>query len=373
MLGRNWTRSSSIVLLLVLVLIAAGCSGNPTGGSQEAEEKQTPVQVETVREGDMALNLEIAGTVQASRQVTVVPKVSGTLAELHVSKGQAVKQGDPLATVDNRDLVTALELEKAGLANALNQLELAKSRERQGLDASKNSLRDEVAKEQAAENLRQAQLAVEQAEIGVKQANLRIKQAEQRLSDSVIYSPISGEVLSIQNEVGELVGQSPLMVIVSLDPIKVVANVSPKQLSLFQQGQNVELALNSDSGPVTGTVEYVSPAALDSGLFTVEVKVGNADGSIKPGMTTKLLVPQTLAENVLILPTSSILEENGKSYVYVIRGDQAVKQEVQIVQSQTNETAVQGEITAGERVVTKGQFTLTDGSKVKVMGEGDVN
>ncbi|GIP35342.1 efflux RND transporter periplasmic adaptor subunit [Paenibacillus sp. J2TS4] len=369
MFGQTLSLNKRIPWLVILVLIIAGCSADPSGGNAD-EEKQTPVQVESVREGNMAINLEVTGTAQASQQISVVPRVSGTLEKLYVSKGQAVKQGEALAAVENRDLITALELEKAGLANAQTQLELARSRERQGLDASKNSLRDETAKEQAAENLKQAQLAVEQAEIGVQQASLRIKQAEQRLSDAVIHSPIDGEVLSIQNEVGEMIGQSPFLVIVSLDPIKVVANISPKQLPLFQQGQAVQLEVGGH--PVTGTVEYVSPAAADSGLFTVEVTVANAERLVKPGMMAKLVIPQTLAENVLIVPTASIMEESGQSYVFVIREDKAVKMNVDIVQAQSDETAVQGELTAGDKVVTKGQFTLSDGGKVKVIGEGDV-
>lgn len=236
----------------------------------------------------------------------------------------------------------------------------------------------EIALSNAEQDINQADLNIAQAETSLKQAELRVEQARQRLEDATITAPAAGEIVAIEADEGEMINaQSPIFTIVAYDPILLKTTVSARQLPLIKKDMSVTIeisslaALASEEVTMEGKVLYVSPVTDSTGLYPIEVEIPNPNHTLKPGMIASLRIPETLVDNSLILPTSAIVEEAGFSYVYIVEQDRAVLKEVKIISAQTEQSAVEGDIEAGDQVVVKGQITLTDGNLVTIVKEDD--
>lgn len=357
-------------VILFITAILAGC-GSQASVNEAEPERATPVEVANVTIGDLTVMNEIVGTTQPAKQISVIPEVTGKLKEVKVKKGDKVEEGQALALIDDSDLRLNLQLEQTNLTAAQTQLDTALSRQRQAEDAARLALRQGQEDVQTTENLEQARIAVEQAKNSVTQAELRVSQAQMRLDDATIVSPIAGEVISIGAEEGELVStQTPLFTIVSDGNPKINANITAEQIALFEIGGQVQVMIPALNLELTGTVQSLPKAAVQGGLFNVEISVPDENGVLKYGMAAIIRVEENAVQNTLLVPTSAIVERGEDVYVFIVEEDIAVRKPVEIVQMQSDLTAVNGDLQEGDQIVVKGQLTLSDGNKVSLMGEG---
>ena len=364
-------KSSKIKILLSSMLAAALLAGCSSGTAGQDEENAVPVQVAQTVRGDLNQTLEIVGIAKAEKEYSVYAG-GAKLAKLYVSEGEAVSEGQLLAELDDRDVRLALEMERASLELTRNQYETAVSRLRQAeLNAKQTILQTGRMDEQLEETVRQAVLGVEQAEQNLRLAELRVRQAEDRLQDTRIESPGDGFVADISVLVGEMVSaQLPLFTIVSDRTLVVEAPVSEDQLSLFAEGETLGVVFPATGETRTGKVRKLPVTAGQSGLYKVELTVENGDRSIKPGTPAKIALVRTLVRNTLLVPTDAVLETSQGAHLFVVKEDRAVKIPVEILQAQTDLTAVSGELEEGALVVVRGQYTLADGNRVSVVEGG---
>src|SRR5699024_9962693 len=104
----------------------------------------------------------------------------------------------------------------------------------------------------------------------------------------------------------------------------------------------------------------------DSGLYPVEATIDNEDEKILPGEMAKLSIPEKKIKDALIVPTEAVIEESGSSYVFVLEDDTVTKAEVTVKETQSDESAIKGDVEKGDVIITSGQHSLEDGSKVNV-------
>ncbi|HHW36312.1 MAG TPA: efflux RND transporter periplasmic adaptor subunit [Bacillales bacterium] len=400
-----------------LALAGSGCATKPVDQPTQ-EEKQTPVKVSNITNRSLTVNKEIVGTMKADVTVTIMPKMSGELISLNIKKGDQVQKGQVLGKIDDRDLRTTVELQQAALEAQQAALSVAIANEKSvkttidggasasisaamneasisWTDAKKNLERVEAlynegvvskieyesavtAEHNAKLNYEKSKIDIEKAEIGVKssqaqlrQTELNVKQAQDRLKDTLIEATQSGEVVEVNAEVGDTVGlQTPLFKIVGLNPILIESTISAGQLALFKEGQKVNVVIPVLHKEVSGVVSYISPIANASGLYVVEAKIENKDKAIKPGMIGEFVLGQTIVEKALIIPTEAIVEQGGSTKIFIIKDGRAVEKVIEIIESQTDFTAIIGDVSDGDQVVIKGQNTLMDGNLVNVIEEG---
>ncbi|MDL4838879.1 efflux RND transporter periplasmic adaptor subunit [Aquibacillus rhizosphaerae] len=185
-----------------------------------------------------------------------------------------------------------------------------------------------------------------------------------------IEAPADGQITSLDvKEGGMLTGSDPMAMIVDLDTIQIQVNITADNLQLFNDHDEATVTFSAIDLETTATIDYVSSVAGETGLYAVELSVDNEDTNIKPGMTAMVDLPENVVEDTLLIPTTALVEEGDESFVYVVKDDVAEKIAVTVVESQTNQTAIEGEISEGDTVVTNGQLTLTDGNQVDIMKE----
>ncbi|MEP9386310.1 HlyD family secretion protein [Mesorhizobium sp. KR9-304] len=244
--------------------------------------------------------------------VAIAPQVAGYLASVAVSDNQHVKAGDILATIDPRDYQAAVDQAKADVAGAQAAIESAEAQlgEQQALieeasatldadratetyarqnnkrfgtlaDTGYGSVQNAqqaasqiaaasaiVAKDKAALDAAQAQVATLNAQLAGARAALQHnkavqEQAELNLGYSVLRAPVDGVVGMRQLRVGLYVQPgTQLLAIVPLANTYIVANYKETQLADVEPGQPVRIDVDTFAGtPVRGTVESIAPAS----------------------------------------------------------------------------------------------------------------
>lgn len=185
-----------------------------------------------------------------------------------------------------------------------------------------------------------------------------------------IEAPSKGEIVQLEVEEGDLVTDAePLAMIIDLENVKVTFTVTSKLRSLLEKDATLDVVINDEK--YTAKITSISIMPDETGLYPVEAIVENEDSEILPGMVAVMHVPETRIENAIILPTAAVIEDSDGAFIYIVQDDQVVKTEITILEAQSDETAIEGEVNAGDQVVVNGQLTLEDGSKVNVVKEGD--
>jgi multidrug efflux pump subunit AcrA (membrane-fusion protein) len=173
-----------------------------------------------------------------------------------------------------------------------------------------------------------------------------------------------GQITNLELSEGDMVtNEEPLAVIADVEMLNITAGVTAQVRSLFEKGETVTATIDGEE--IEGEVTSIGTMPDDTGLYPIEVEIENEDDFL-PGMIAKIAVEETAITDTLIVPTEAVMEEAEEAYVYIVNDDEAIRRTVTVQETQSEETALEGDIEAGDQVVTSGQLTLTDGAQVNV-------
>ena len=249
----------------------------------------------------------------------VAPLTPGIVTRMDVVEGRHVKAGQPVAYIENTDIIT---MQQNYLA-ASDELTLA----------TQEYARQKALDEQGAgvkKNLQQAQTALRIARTNAEglSAQLRLigldpaTAASGKIADRVpVKAPISGIVSKISVNTGGFVDmQTPIMTIVDNNAVYCRLNIFEKDIEFVKPGQKVDIRLtNRQNTGLSGTVDDINYAIdSDSKAIVVRVKLTDPAGeSLVPGMAVTALI-NTGKETVDALPEDAVVSSAGKSYIFVV-------------------------------------------------------
>jgi multidrug efflux system membrane fusion protein len=330
-----------------------------------------PVTAAEVLRQDVPIVLEGLGTVQALYTATIRTQVTGTLEEVDFTEGQHVKQGQVLAKIDPRTYQAQLDQAKAALgrdqahlANA--QLNLA----RYTTLARQNSIAQQQPDTQRA--------LVAQDEETVKDDQAAIDYAKTELSYTTLAAPfdgITGIRLVDPGNIVHLTDPTGIVVLTKVQPITVIfplpsADIPDVQDALAKGEVNVEAYTQDDKTELDRGHLLLIDNQGDPTSGTVRLKAifPNPADRLWPGTFVNAHVITRVVHGGLTVPLTAVQQGPQGPYVYVIKPDGAVEARlVTIGQSRSNQVLISEGLTAGETVVTAGQYRLTGGTKVAVV------
>ncbi len=216
------------------------------------------------------------------------------------------------------------------------------------------------AKAQEQVDLSKNTASIEASKEAWKQAQVAVDIAQDMLNDSVITSPISGMIGMKNTDIGEMVStQSPALVVVNLEKVKVVTYIPAADINNIKQGDQVQVKLVSFDNVTQGTVKTISPIDTDGEGYPVEIEVSNPDFTLKSGMLVDLqFIPDDAVEGMFI-PASAVSEEDGKTYVYVTKEDHPQRQEIEINEKKGSMVIVTKGLTEDDLVITNNLALLS--------------
>ena len=316
-----------------------------TERQSEAAENLFAVQVELHQARERAWQLEVRGRTQADSIVEVRAQTGGILERRLVEKGQAVAAGDLLCVVERG----ARQANRAKAKASLKQAEI-------DLQAQARL----VEKGYAAKN------DIAGLEAGLDAAKAVLAEAELELSRTEIRAPIAGIVQDPLAEAGDVLAAGGTCVtIIDSDPIKVIGQVSERQIGALAEGMDANVQL-VNGVTATGVIDYISPSAdPETRTFRVEIRLANDDGRIKDGVTAVANVPLPASKAHLVSSAYLTLDDDGRIGVRIVDAQNIVRfAPVEVIGAQGDALWVSG-LAERARVITVGQDYVLAGQKVK--------
>ena len=335
-------------------------SGINNGASSEADPAQTiaerndatgngaaavprSVRIKVITAQLMPIEVPLRGRTQAKSSVPVLAQTTGTVQSVSVTKGQTVKSGDLLCTLDQGARKLAVDQAQAAVQQAQTAYDANQALVTKGLAATNTSLA--------------ASSALAGAKTALENAQLELSRTEIKASvDGVVEAPLAN--VGVMLAAGQ-----PCATVVQLDPMLFIAAVPEAKISYAKLG--LPAVITTVTGQkADGKVTYIAPTADDATRsFPVEISIPNADGKFLDGITADATVNVGTAP-VMVLPQSALtLDDNGVLGIRTVEdGSKVAFHEVTIVKDTRDGVWVVGLapklilITVGQEFVQPGQI-----------------
>lgn len=369
-------RSVVIYALLIALAGTALWLVNRPGKEQSTTTSAIPVRVVSVKQQDVPRFVSGIGSVLSLHSVVIRPQVEGVLTQLRVKEGQAVKQGDLLATIDDRSIRASLEQAKAQLGQSQAQLQVAEvDLKRYRLLSTDNSV--------SKQTLDQQQALFNQLKATVLGNQAAIAAAQVQLSYTQIRSPVTGRVGIRNVDEGNFLRVADtqgLFSVTQIDPIGVEFSL-PQQLLPTLQGLltaptpavvQAYLEGDGDSGGTLlgeGRLSLIdNQVAANTGTIRVKAEFANPDARLWPGQLVTLKLQTALDQKALVVPPQVVQRGIDGHYVYRLNGDKVDSVPVKVLYQDSVLNIIAG-VAAGDQLVSDGQSRLKPGAHVEVAPE----
>jgi RND family efflux transporter MFP subunit len=346
-----------------------------TGG-----QRPMPVETAEIRQGPITMRRSFSGELAALAEFVVAPKVAGRVERVLVNIADTVERGQVVAELDNDEYVQAVAQAEADLAVArANLSEAGSTREiaEREFKRTESLLKRGIASDSEFDAARQEQLArqaqVKVAAAQVARAESALETARIRLGYTQVTAGWAGGddrrvVAERYVDEGQTVAaNTPLLLIVELDPIVGVIFVTERDYARLAAGQTVSLATDAYPGELfSGRIDRIAPVFREtSRQARVEMTIDNPGYRLKPGMFIAATVELARVPDATLVPEQALTRRNDRDGVFIVSpdGQSAVWREVQVGLRDGGRVQVEGEGLSG-RVVTLGQQLLTDGTPI---------
>jgi Cu(I)/Ag(I) efflux system membrane fusion protein len=312
------------------------------------------VKTEPAALRELARKVTAAGRVEIDerRLHNVAPKFEGWVELLHVNAtGQPVGRGQPLFDVYSPELVSA-QREYVVAAKGVAALKDAGAELQNGMrqlaDASLVRLRNWDISEEQIKAL---------AAGGEAKRTLTFR------------SPVGGVVLEKKAVAGmRFMPGEMLYQIADLSSVWVLADVFERDIAQVKAGQKVRLSINAyPDKSFTGTVAYIYPTLkVETRTIPVRIELANPGGLLKPAMYASVELAAGVADRVLTVPVTAVIDSGTRQVVLVGKGAGRFEpREVKLGARSDDYVEVRDGIRDGEPVVVAANFLIDAESNLK--------
>ncbi len=318
--------------------------------------------------------LRLTGEVQFDERLVahVSTLVVGIIRKVHVTLGDKVKKGKALLEIESVEAGNA----KASLQEALAMEKLAR----------KNNDRIEALRKEGISSQKEVLLAkqeLESAEIRAKAARGTVKRLGMGRSNSqgklVLRAPADGTILGMHAVSGEVAkSEESLVTIGDNSSLWVWADLYEKNFALVSEAQSIS-ALHTEvsvkafaNRTFPGSVDFISPSMSESSrTIKVRIAVPNPEGKLLAGMFANVDIFLPGNQKALSLPRGALLEDEGRSFVFVHhKDDYYIRRPVVLGGEFNGWVEIKSGIKGNEIIVADGTFLLKSDVLRSKMGAG---
>lgn len=384
-------KSKLFISLICIAIVAAGyvAMKGLNATAEEAKKRQPKamqvlVDVEPIEMSNAGVHVEGMGLVVASREVMLKAQVGGQVVEMAAGflEGEHVAAGTVLARIEADDYELQLAQAQSTLELREAELELEMGFQRvAGREWELLGESSDVLAESSSLALREPQL--KQAKAMQRSAQSAVDIAQLNLSRTEITSPFNAQVLQKSVEVGSLVGiGGDVAHLVSTDSFYVRVSIPVNRVPVLDiPGGEALVSINGSDTPLSGRIlSLLGELDPDGRMARVLVSVDDPLG-LKPenagraklllgAYVTVDLVGHEMADTFLI-PRETL--RNGDN-VWLRRPDSTLEIRPVSVLWKNRDTVVIGEgLDAGEQLITSSLSFASDGMRVTVAGEANLD
>ena len=376
------------ILIIVAGLLVLGgvLAASMKAGSAK---KGVRVYAEAAARRDIQQVVKATGEIDPRVKVNISAHVVAKIEKLFVNEGDWVEKGQPFLRLEQnvfvadrdqwaaqlRSAETAVRRQEVALADAASKLRRAQLLYNGGFFTA-----EQLENAQLAE--RSARLQLEEARDLVSQDRANLLRAQTDLGKTVIYAPISGQVIALNAKEGEVVvsgtmnnAASVIGTIADMSEVLAEVDVDETEIVQVQPGQRAELKVDAlpkrvYHGKVTevGSSGYNRPSQPDVTFFKVKVLLGDSDRHLRSGMSVRAEIETQADKGALLVPIQAVVERpplgasggNDVKVVFVVAGGKAHQRKVDTGISDETRVEVMSGLRPGEQVVTGPYRSLRD-------------
>ncbi|WPU96144.1 efflux RND transporter periplasmic adaptor subunit [Mucilaginibacter sabulilitoris] len=334
---------------LVVLFLAVSCKNRttPASGSTPAA---IAVKTEEVKPKPINAEVAVSGNIEGYTTVNLGFMVAGKINYELAREGENISKGQLIASLEPTNYAIAKELADVQLGSTTDEFNRLKI-----LHAGKSLSEADFSK----------------ISFSLQQARLQQQLQQKNLSDTRLYSPISGVLLKKQAEEGEIVSVGmPLFVVSDIRKVKVQAYVPEAELHEVKLGQMANVYVAALGKTFAGKVTEVGSAAdATSRAFGIKIEVENPGLLIRPGMIADARIAGSNKKQAILLPAECIQQDMAnQSYVFVVDRAQnkAFKRRVSLGSMFENRIEIVSGLIGTETIVINGQKKLSDGSLISI-------
>ena len=365
------------------------------------------IVVDQVKIGRLVETVVASGHVETPYRVEIGSQITGTVQEVLVQQGEKVTKGQPLISLEARELKAAVVQAQGAVAQAearirqLEELTLPSAREaltqanatllnaQQTYDRTaqleRNGYATRAALDEAQKTLDVARAAKRSAEFQVytassggsdyvmaqtqaNQARANLDTAESRLGYATIAAPRDGVLITRNVERGTVVQPGKaLLVLAPAGDVQLVLQIDERNLGKIALGQKA--IASADAYPdrrFPAVITYVNPG-VDISRASVEVKLTVADPPdyLRQDMTVSVDIEIAARDDALVLPLRSVHDVlSGTPWVLGIKDGRATQRPVKIGLRGNSHVEITGGLAAGDVAIPQSSGVLT-GQRVR--------
>lgn len=391
-------RTSLSILVIVIAALSGGCRRTINPSAPVTSAQATTQTADKTIETEIVITAPLAGGISATgkilvpedRTAVIGPVNQGRIVKLYAGQGSRVRKGQRLAELESADIDQAEADYLKALADSENARRSAAAEIRlaqqtydrtkalyektvvpgKNLQSAEHDL--EVAKASAENNIASTRATLTAARrhlliLGLNDAAIDALSNKPALAATfALNSPIDGIVVERNATIGATVGtDANLFKIIDISRVWIDANVFEKDLPRVRNGQPVKVTVTAFPGTAfSGKVILINSVVdPDSRTVRVRTEVSNPDGRLKPDMFANVEIITDVNGTAVSVPQSAVLEDGGKTIVFVAEGTGYKERQVQLGIKTGDRVEIIDGLKAGDKVVVKGNYLLLQQSK----------
>jgi len=351
-----------IIVLFSTLIIACGAKNGASDKSEgdKKNAKPTLVTVTQVKNQAVETSEEAIGTLEGLTNPTISAEVAARVVKIHVNTGEAVKQGQLIATLDASDFGMQRNEAQAEVARieALLTNQVKTVERNQALVNKKFISQNAVDNDVAQQNVLKEQL------VGAK---ARVGSINHSSSKTKIYAPASGNVEKKLVDDGEFVKVGdPIIMIVSKQHLRAHLPFPEYIAAKLKPGLEVRLTSPTSETIVKSTIHDLKPMIVE-GSRTVDVIadiLGSPDWQPGASVTGTVVLGEQAA--AMMVPEQSVVLRPAGEVVYVVRNNKAYQAVVKTGSHQNGLVELLSGVNENDTIVVDGAGFLTDDTAIKI-------
>jgi len=304
------------IIITIIIIAVFGTAYFAYGyftSSNETKGSPTKISTAVAELGTLTISVNSTGIVEPILTIDLKSKASGEIIELPIEEGDIVKEGALIARLDATTTKNNYDQAMADLKVARKGLSLAGKEAERADQLFKQGLISELEHESML-------LERERANSSLVKAKANLEDAKERLSDTVIKSPIDGIVLKKSVEKGQIIasgisavsGGTIIATVANLARAYIKTSVDEVDIGTIQPGQKATIIAESyPDREFVGEVLRIHPQArMEQNVttFDVTIEVDNSEGLLMSGMNTSVEITAGFVENALLIPREALTD-----------------------------------------------------------------
>ena len=373
--------------LAAVLTVSAACGGAP---EPDAATTATPLEVETtvLARASLPQSLEAGGLVQATLTATVASRLLADVRTVHVVAGDRVRRGQPLVTLDDRDLASAraqadaqvavvtqsraaADAERAAAEAALALADVTHGRIA-GLHEKRAATTQELDQARATLAAARARLAAIEARLSEVTAGITAAEAARDgatvgLSYAILRAPFDGIVSHVNVDPGNQVAPGTPIARIESAGRRVDVGVDAARAEGLEMGTAAQVWLDDRLEPLAGEIAEIE-RTMDAGLQSVTLKIALTSGEqVATGRFARVRVAGAAREG-LAVPDTAVVRRGQLLAVFVVDDGRARLRLVSVGRALEGRTEILAGVEAGDTVLVAPSAHLVDGTPVAPRG-----